>query len=237
MRILVPSIAAALFAVACSACGSSGPANPDAPIADARPPDAGDAGVCPGLLFFTGAYEDWDSTDASFHGIAFATWQVEGSTSSNETDTSAPNGRVLLCIPAAARSSIKVTPMSGDAHLPGHFIADPAVFSDGSIFDVRGITAARAATQFGSYDAGKGDLEVEQLGTPAVLTFSGGTVGSIFTSPDGMTWTAGAAAQKYVMFANIDINGTPHISGAMTGNGDVPMLAGEITLTTVVGGP
>jgi hypothetical protein len=242
VRILVPSIAAAMFAAACGACGSSGPAKPDA-MPDGKP-DAGDAGMCAGELLFTGAYVDWDSTDTNFHGISFATWKVEGSTDASQMTTTAPNGRVVMCIPASGRSNIKVTPMSGDTHLPAHFTADPAVFADGSIFDVRGITAARAGTFFtaegiGSYDAGKGNLLVEQLGTPVALTFSGGTVGAVLTSPDGLTWDTSSPPmnQKYTLFANVQISGTPHLAGAKTGNGDVPMLAGELTITTVDGGP
>jgi hypothetical protein len=239
VRILASSIAAAVLGAACG-CGSS-PASPDA-NPDARPPDAGDAGRCPGSLFFTGAYVDWDSSNANFHGIAFAEFQVEGTTDPQNMDQTSPNGRAELCIPTTGRSNVKITSMTGDDHIPAHFTADPAVFADGSIFDVRGITAARAASFFtaegiGAYDAGKGLLQVEQLGTPATITFSGGTAGAVLSSPDGLTWTVGTANQKYVLFANVAINGTPHVAGAMTGNGDVPMLAGEMTITTVVGGP
>jgi hypothetical protein len=248
VRILSLSIAAAGLTAAFGACGSSGPATPDAKP-DAPVDASGDAGRCPGEVFFTGAYVDWDSTTASFHGIAFAEFQVEGTTDAQHMDQTSPNGRAELCIPPTGRSNVKITPMTGDDHLPAHFTADPAVFADGSIFDVRGITAARAGTFFssspptgvaiGTYDAGKGDLFVEQLGTPVALTFSGGTVGAIVTSPDGVTWDASSPPmnQKYWLFANVTLGGTPHISGAMTGNGDVPMLAGEWTITTVVGAP
>ena len=82
---------------------------------DVRPPDA-DNSQCPGALFLTGAYVDWDSTAANFHGVAFATWQLDAS----HTDQTAPNGRVQLCIPATGRSLIQVTSMNGDSHLNGH---------------------------------------------------------------------------------------------------------------------
>jgi hypothetical protein len=244
VRPLFVSIAAASLATACGACGSPKgmpDANPDAAI------DAGDAGRCPGELFFTGAYVDWDSSDTNFHGVAFAEFQIEGTTDPPHMDQTSPNGRAELCIPTGARSNIKITPMTGDAHLLAHFTADPMVFTNGNIFDVRGITAARATEFFssapptgvaiGSYDATKGDLEVEQLGTPVTLTLTGATAGATLSSPDGLTWTVGAPNQKYVLFANVTVTGTPHLSGAVTGNGDVPMLPGEWTITAVIGAP
>jgi hypothetical protein len=230
------SILSSILVAACSAC--SGPAsNPDAAPPDATPPDAGDAGQCPGALFLTGAYVDWDSTAADFHGVAFATWQLDAS----HTDQTAPNGRVLLCIPATGRSLIQVTSMSGDAHLNGHFIADAAVFADGRIFSARGITAARAESflsvdhSVGDYDPGKADLFVQQTGTPVALTLTGATAAATLTSPDGITWTPGTAPDVFTLFANVSVTGTPHLAGPATGAGDVPMVNGELTMTTVIG--
>ena len=221
-----------IAASACSAC--SGPAaTPDASV-DAPMFDA-DTTTCPGAEFLTGAYVDWDSTDANFHGVAFASW-VLGS----QTDMTAPNGRVQLCIPTTGRSLVTVTSKSGDAHLNGHFIADAAVFADGRVFDARGITATRAAQFFtdnaiGTYDPGKGLLLVHESGTPVALTLSGATAQAMLSSPDGVTWTAGSSTGKFVLFTNISVTGTPHLAGPATGAGDIPIVNGEITMTSVIG--
>ena len=227
------AFASILFAAsACSAC--SGPSSPvtDAPIDSAA--DA-DTTTCPGAEFLTGAYVDWDSTDANFHGVAFASWVLGA-----QTDMTAPNGRVQLCIPTTGRALITVTSKSGDAHLNGHFIADAAVFADGRVFDARGITAARAAQFFtdnaiGTYDPGKGLLFVHESGTPVALTLSGATAQATLSSPDGITWTPGSSTGKFVVFTNVTVTGTAHLAGPATGAGDIPMVNGEITMTSVIG--
>jgi hypothetical protein len=229
------------FLAACSACsGPQEPVFPDAPV-DARPPDAGDAGRCPGELFFTGPYVDWDSTDAAFHGIAFSTFQIEGDTNPAHMDVASPNGRIEMCIPATGRSLIKVTSQAGDAHIPGHFIADAAVFAGGRTFAARGITPTRAASFFTAqgmtYDNTKADLLVEESGTPAALTLTGATAEKTLSSPDGIAWSAGNSG-AYVLFANVTVpsgGATPHLAGPAIGAGDLPMQPGEMTMTTVVG--
>lgn len=96
---------AALFATACSdddpvAVDATpmfdAPPAIDAVSIDAAPPDA--APPCPGEVFFTGAYEDWDSTDMDFLGIFDATYTELGNKSN--TASTAPNGRVEMCIAA-----------------------------------------------------------------------------------------------------------------------------------------
>ncbi len=230
------AFASILFAAsACSACSGPSSQVADAPI-DTAPPDAAtDAGTCPGAEFLTGAYVDWDSTDTNFHGIAFATWQLGA-----QTDITAPNGRVQLCIPTTGRSLITVTSKSGDTHLNGHFIADSAVFADGRVFDARGITPARAAQFFtdnaiGTYDPAKGLLFVHESGTPVALTLTGATAEAMLSSPDGITWTPGSSTGKFVLFTNVSVTGTPHLAGPATGAGDIPMVTGEITMTSVIG--
>ncbi|HTJ42187.1 MAG TPA: hypothetical protein VL463_08825 [Kofleriaceae bacterium] len=202
--------------------------NPDAAI-DA-PVDA----MCAGELFLTGAYVDWDSTDASFHGVAFATFFLDA----QHMDQASPNGRIEMCIPATGRSNITVTSNAGDTHLPGRFVADPAVFANGRIFAARGITPVRAASFFTAqsltYDDTKADLVVEQLGGPVALTLTGATAEATLTSNDGIAWAAGADG-KFVLFANVTVTGTPHVEGPAIGAGDVPMSNGEWTMTTVVG--
>lgn len=201
--------------------------------------DASDGGRCPGELFMTGPYVDWDSTDAVFHGIAFATFAIEGDANPAHMDVTSPNGRAELCIPSTGRFLLKVTPAGGDAHLAGHYLADAAVFTGGRVFAARGITAARAASFFTAqgltYDAAKADLEVEQLGTPVALTLTGATAEKTLSSADGITWTADSNTGHYVLFANVTVTGTPHVAGPSIGGGDVPMVTGELTMTSVVG--
>jgi hypothetical protein len=232
---------AALFAglAALSAC--TGPQEPSF-IVDAAvdaAPDAGDAGRCPGELFLTGPYVDWDSTDAAFHGIPFATFQIENDPNPLHMDQTSPNGRAEMCIPATGRSLIKVTPQSGDMHLPAHFIADAAVFTGGRTFAARGATPTRLGMfftdQMMTYDSTKADLEVEQLDTPVALTLTGATAAKTLSSPDGITWTPDSTTGVYVLFANVTVTGTPHLDGPSIGAGDLPMQPGELTITTVVG--
>lgn len=215
--------AAAALALALAGCPSSS-GTPDSQFDD--------NGRCPGELFLTGEYVDWDSTDANFHGVAFATFALDAS----HMDQTSPNGRVEMCIPKSGRSLVAVTSMSGDDHLAGHFIADPAVFGGGAFFSLRGITPARAASFFtaqgATYDAGKADLLVNEVGTPVTLSLGGANAAAVWSSPDGVTWATGASG-KYVLFANVTVTGSPTLSGPSTGAGAVPMLPGEWTMTAV----
>ena len=231
--------AAATLVLALAAC--PGPkAGLDARPVDAMP-DAGDAGRCPGEEFLTGEYVDWDSTDTAFHGVAFATFQIDGDSNPAHMDQSSPNGRIEMCIPTSGRQSIKVTSATGDAHKAGHFIADPAAFTGGRFFSARGITDARAATFYaanvlpsGAFDDTKGQLLVHEQDTPVAVTLTGATAEATLASADGVTWAAGATG-KYVLFANVTITGAPAISGPSVGAGPVPMQPGEWTMTSVIG--
>ena len=197
-----------------------------------------DAAPCAGETFLTGEYVDWDSTDTNFHGIAFATFQIEGDSTPAHMDQSSPNGRIEMCIPSGARALIAVTSDTGDDHLAGHFIADAAVFADGRFFSLRGLTPTRAGTFFTdhglTYDAGKGQLLVNETGTAAALTLTGATSDAPLASDDGVAWAAGATG-TYVLFPNVVVTGTPAIAGAATGAGDVPIQTGELTMTAVIG--
>jgi len=215
-----------VIVTACS--GPSGP--PD--IFDGHLADAGRCGAAPSV---SGEFVDWDSSDASFHGVAFATFAIDGDSDPLHTDTSAPNGRIEMCIPSGARALIKITPGASDKHLGGHLIADPAVFSSGRLFSLRGITAARAATFFTehglTYDAGKGQLFVNEIGTASTVTLTGATAEATLASADGVTWAPGASG-TYVLFANVTgASGT--VGGATLGGGSVTLVAGEMTYTSV----
>jgi len=243
MRLRPALSAAAGLAVALALAGCSGPSgSPDATVdAPADGPVDGptaDAARCPGEVFLTGEYVDWDSTDTNFHGIPFATFQIEGDSTPAHMDQSSPNGRIEMCIPGGARSLIKVTSDTGDTHMAGHYLADAAVFADGRFFSLRGLTPARAATFFTdnslTYDPNKGQLLVNETGTPATIALTGATSDAPLASDDGVAWAAGASG-KYVLFPNVVVTGTPAISGAATGDGDVPIQTGELTFTSVIG--
>jgi hypothetical protein len=217
-----------LLAIAgCSSC--SGPSGtPDAPPAD--------AGKCGAEAAVYGELVDWDSSSASFHGVPFVKFQIEGDADPAHTDTTPPNGRIEMCAPPSGRALIKLTPGNVDVHVAGHFIADPAFFAGGRTFSLRIFTAARAASFFSehglTYDAAKADLLVQEAGTPAALTLTGATAEATLASADGITWAPGASG-KYVLFANVTVTGAPAIAGPSIGSGPVPMIAGELTMTSV----
>jgi hypothetical protein len=235
------AVLAAVLALGLAGCpGPSGTpdAAPDAAADAAVDGPTPDAAPCAGETFLTGEYVDWDSTDSSFAGIAFATFQIEGDSNPAHMDQSSPNGRIEMCIPGTGRALIAVTSGTGDDHLAGHFIADPAVFADGRFFSLRGLTPTRAGTFFTdnglTYDAGKGQLLVNETGTAAALSLTGATSDTVLASDDGVTWAAGDTG-TYVLFPNVVVTGTPAIAGAATGAGDVPIQIGELTMTAVIG--
>src|SRR5262245_5891888 len=81
-------VCAGLVLAACSCDGNGGAA--DAFVTDI------DNGSCGDQLRFTGEYVDWDTTDATFCGIADAVVMADGG---RAMDSTAPNGRFDLCIP------------------------------------------------------------------------------------------------------------------------------------------
>lgn len=220
--------------VAVSGCGSS-PSG-----VDGRPIDAS-AGFdslprCGADLFFTGEYVDWDSTTTNFKGIFDATFTVVGDPS--RTDQTAPNGRVEMCIPATGRSLINVQPpATGTTYLPGHYIADAAVFASGRTFSVKGMPQSRTVPFYELYgvqfDANKLQLLVEVQGPLQSLSLTDGTAEKVLGF-DGTNWSV-AASGKYVLFANVVSSAVPTLHGAAIGSGPVPMVPGELTMTTVVG--
>jgi hypothetical protein len=225
MRVAPPWLLISL--TACAAC--SGPSsNPDAPPAD--------AGKCGAEAPLYGEYLDWDSSASNFHGVPFATFVIEGDADPLHTDTTAPNGRVEMCEPLGGRALIKVTTGNVMPHMPGHFIADAALFAAGHEFSLRGITSDRVTSFYSehglTYDSGKAMLLVQEIGGAASLSLSGATAEATLASADGLAWSPGSSG-KYVLFANVTVSGTPMLAGAATGSGAVPMVVGELTMTAV----
>lgn len=206
-------------------------ASPDAIDAAVDAIDAG--GPCPGELYFTGGYLEWDST-GGIPGVNASTWTVRGQPT--RTDTSAPNGRVELCLQTTGVSTIDVTEAS---HVAGIYVADPAVFQQaGSLFQVKGITTTRAGTFYTdlglTFNQAAGHVLVEKVGTAIPLTLGAG--GTAYAS-DGIsdnTWTAGNTG-GFVLFANVPIAATTTLTStsSFTGPASLPLEAGKLTLVTI----
>src|SRR6185369_17722652 len=92
--------------VVLAACGDDGGmATVDAP------PDP-----CMPDMQFTGELVDWDSTATTFKGIFGAKFALESDPS--KSTMTAPNGRFILCVPAADGLAT-VTPMTGSDYVGG----------------------------------------------------------------------------------------------------------------------
>lgn len=235
-----------LAIIALCAC-SDPPAKPDAAVDSAVDGKTADAGRCGADVPLTAEHLDWDTTDAAFCGVFQATWTVRGSTNPLETAKTPPNGRVVLCIPDAARTTIDVTPataasqcaMTGGTY-PLHAVAVidrsvEAMLSATSVFRGRSFTGARETsfyTQIGAaYDPGKGALLVHVAGTPHPVAISG--THDATQRFDGSSWAAGDTGID-VYFPNVPV-GTTTITGAAgtIGGGSVPIEANTVTFATL----
>jgi hypothetical protein len=219
------------------ACGDDTGETIDARIVDAAIDAETDAppGPCGAELQMTGEYVDWDSTQAAFDGVEGATWQVVGGAMA----TTAPNGRVILCIPRGATSQIDVT---ATGYLPARFVADPAVFTPaGSMFSVRGLKTAMATAQFNefgvTYDMTAAQVLVYKIGAPVPLTLAPGGGDGTFVSDgdDDITWTAGNTG-ALTLFPNRPVgagSATLMSTGQFTGPTMLPLAAGRFTLAVI----
>lgn len=228
-------VAVASLAVGAAGCSDDAPATDaavDAPDAAIDAPD-GDAGPCPGEFFFTGTYSVWNSTNG-FPGINAATWTVRGDTA--RTDSSAPNGRIQMCLVTSGISTLDVTASN---YLNAIYVADPAVFQPpNTIFAVKGLMTADANTFYQSlgtsFDQAAGHVLVEKLGTPIPLTLGAGGTAYAVDSHDDNTWTAGDTG-TFVLFTNVPITAQTTLTStsAFTGPTMLPLEAGKITMTTI----
>src|SRR5580698_229607 len=105
------------------------------------PPVNGD-GQCGGDDFLSGEVVDWDS-GSLFCGVFSATLQAQGQST---IDTTAPNGRIQLCIPVADQTVVNVTPPTdvsqcdpsvGLYQIPGMLVATHAVIATGQLYSTR----------------------------------------------------------------------------------------------------
>ena len=233
----------AALAVTATACGDDGGGSTDARDLDARVIDAAidamiDAapGPCGAEVQLTGEYIDWDSTLAAFDGVEDAVWQIAG----GRMATTAPNGRIILCIPAGAASQIDVTQAS---YLPARVVADPAVLGPaGGTFSVRGLKQAAAAAQFAefgvTYDPAAAQVLVYKIGAAIPLALAPAVVPAqqafVSDGSDDVTWTAGATG-KLTLFPNrpVGAGATLTSTSAFTGPTALPLAAGRLTIAII----
>ncbi len=250
MNRLVQALAIAVLSVA--ACGDdSGGTNPDSalPVPDAATPDSNafdapiDAFVpCFGQALFTGEYVDWDSTPMSFLGIPDATATEVGNP--GNTATTAPNGRVILCLTPNADADVTFTQAS---YLPMTFSAHADIIPLGMGYSTKGLTPARATSlaaelSVASFTGTQVLVELKEFAaeTPTsgvTVDLAGNTYEKAFALNDSGQWiestTSGAAG--YVLFTNVVDDGDGSAALTVTPGGGVTCTA-RSTVTLVDGG-
>jgi hypothetical protein len=228
MRIL----ALLLLAKSCS-CGGGGESGVDAtPVIDI------DNASCGTLLNFTGELVDADSTTAGFCGVNNATLEGGGA-----MDSTAPNGRFVMCIPAMGATNLTLTPpgtASGCSSMPGTYtlpaiaVANPATIRAGGAWSGRMITMQRLATLAPGFDMAKAHVMVHvdgQKRAVAILATHGTA-----QAYSGTAWAAGEMGSD-VFFPNVDVaNGSTMLTvvGGAIGTGPIPLQAGKLTMVTVL---
>jgi hypothetical protein len=247
-----PALTLSLFLALAAACGDDGGSDTvdGAVDADAAPADAaGDSGPdafvrCPGEVFFTGEYIDWDSTLTAFDGVENTDVTERGNPTN--TDETSPNGRFELCVASGTDGDFDLT-QPDDAYLPLIYARD----EDGGTPTIRGVKPARAATLFSN------ELALTQTAGAALVlvdvrTSAGPVVGatvSIGATNDGgfhfddqMTMTAGATTTAdggLILFANAAVGAgtttvtvTPPGGTSCVGRQEIPVVADTISATT-----
>lgn len=214
------------------ACGDDGPVTP-----------AADAGPCGADAPFTGAYEDWDSTEQAFLGIGDATVQHVGGAMA----TTAPNGRSSLCIPRGDLAEVTFTKAG---YVTARYTVDPEAAL--GPYEILGIAEARITTfheDLGlTYDPAAALVEVAVLSYPSgapvdgVAVAVGGATGGVHRDASG-AWVTGATTDgsPFVVYPNVPITGGGDITLSIIAPAGVtchhaPTLrvaAGELAVTTV----
>lgn len=243
----LPTFMSVLALLVVGACGDDEALPVDARVVDAAIDADIDAaidaapGPCGARIQMTGEYIDWVSTIANFDGVENTTWQVV-TPPGGAMATTAPNGRIILCIDAAATSQIDVTQ---GAYFPARFVADPAVFDNaGRVFSVRGLKTAMAApepwTAAGlTFDASAAQVLVYKIGPAVPLTLAPATQPAqrsfVSDGDDDITWTEGTTG-ALTLFPNRPVGGgtaTLHSTGQFTGPTSLPLAAGRFTIVVI----
>jgi hypothetical protein len=241
-------------------CGDDGPgdgpadgAPPDATGADAGI-DAGapDAGPCPGQVLFTGSYQDWDGNSTG-PSNTLGTVVAQADDPENATTITAPNGRVVLCLPADETSLVTFTK---DEYLPLRYTFAPPPPNRGTAFEIQGLTPARADELFTELGLTRDPLlaqvivavrykasNPEAVGDAAEgvrVGLSNASAGT-FTPDEAGVLGAGdtLAGGAFVLFANTEpvsetttVTVTPPPFVECVGPNLVSVAAGEIAVTT-----
>lgn len=232
-------------------CGDDGGAPPvDAPVGvdgppvvDAMTPDA--SGPCPGELVFTGGYEDWDSTPANFDGVEFATvTQVEDPSNMAQT---APNGRVMMCVPNELATFDFVQP----DYLDARYTMSPQAQFFGP-FTLRGLKPERALELFALELGLTRDVQTAQVlvdirrypdDQPALAARAslGNANAGAFTDDGTGRFAPGDQLSfgSLVLFANVEVgDGTTTVEVTAppgyvcTGPSSISLVAGALAATT-----
>jgi hypothetical protein len=178
---------------------------------------------------FTGAYEDWDSTDQMFMGINAAIVAEVGDP--DNTAMTAPNGRSTLTLPG---KTSEVT-FDADGYLPARFTVDPDGGALGP-YEVRGITPARIATYFeddlgvGAWDDSTVFVQIERRKHPS------GDPADVTVTIDGQD---GHERDEYTVFPNVGVGGDSVTLEVDAGGlrchapSEIFVAAGELAIATV----
>ncbi len=201
-----------------AACGDDGGmATVDAP------PDP-----CMPEMQFTGEFIDWDSTESAFKGIFAAHFTLEGD--ATKTTMTAPNGRFILCVPAAdGLATVDTASTSG--YVGGTVKIDKTVIQSGATLSYRSFTTTRAA-DFG-FDAGLAHVFVHvHGGSRTVTTAAAPGVKKHF---DGTSWVDGNTGTD-IYLGNISGTTTAlNVSGGgATGASSIPLAPGQFTWITII---
>jgi hypothetical protein len=185
---------------------------------------AGCSDDAPGPDFtFTGAYEDWSSTETNFLGVNGAL-VVEVANPDNMAMT-APNGRSTLTLPGE-EGQVELT---ASDYLPGRYTVDPDAAAIGP-YEVRGMKTADIGAFYNDIGAGTWDestvlVEIENRTAGVTVTVNGAT---------GIGYT-----DAYTVFPNVDASsGTVSLevdAGSHTCHAPstLHVSAGEVAMTTV----
>ncbi|MEM9490984.1 MAG: hypothetical protein AAGC55_17680 [Myxococcota bacterium] len=229
----------------------------DAGASDAAEVDAAESFCDPGLLFLTGEYIDWDSAPDQFLGVV-------GAMVSDAADdlpisaTTAPNGRLIMCLSDPVRSPLTV---SQPDYVRILYTADAAVMAV-SAFSLRGLTPARRDLLFTEIGRVR-DVERAQLlvsidvtdGSAPGLTTAPGEpaigAGATLDTPGDGTFVRNAAGNyvegatlsdgRLLLFSNVPIGDgtvgvtiTPPAGATCSGPARVTVQAGELSAATFV---
>jgi hypothetical protein len=201
-----------------AACGHDGGTTVDAP------PDP-----CMPDMQVTGEYIDWDSTEAAFHGIFGAQFALRGD--ATRTASTAPNGRFILCVPAAD-GLIDITPMAGSDYVPGTLVVNKAVVQSGAMLSLRSFKATTRGLDFG-YQATQAQVFVHvDGGSRSASTTAPPTVMKHF---DNGTWVDGASGTDIYLGGITPTAMTAlDVPNSAKGAGSIPLAAGSFTYVNVV---